>query len=216
MSRRSQYIATFSAGYLSGFTGELFAAAQNGRFTASGLTHPSFRDNCIISGTQQVAKDFVKETMKKNEKLARLSCTNPLAFGALTGLPMWALTRIVATPLENRHDSKKKPFTGFASSVLNDAAYYSVKNGLDEYCSARVFPVLLPKLGHFATQRFVEASIAGAVAGGAYVLSWPVKSALTGQTALTAFYACTKTIPKAAIKKATFTLAKPRFVALLK
>ena len=215
MSGKS-YLCTFSAGYLSGLTSELFGAYQEGKFTSEGLTHPSVKDNCIISGTQQAAEDFVKVQMKKYPRLNELSLKNPLLFGACTGLPMWALTQIVATPLQNRHDSKKGPYTGYFRNVATDVAYHTIKNGLDEYFNARVFPVLLPKAGEFATQKIVEASITGLVAGGSYVFSWPFRSVLAGQSALDAFHKCAKTIPRAAIKKATYTLARPKFVALIK
>lgn len=210
------YVCTFGAGYVAGITGELVAALQSGKFNANGLTHPSVRDNCIISGTQQIAKEFSKNCLKSNEKFMMMTKGKPFLFGAATGIPMWALTRVVATPLQNRHDRKKGPFTGFARSVVNEAAYYTIKNGLDEYCGAKILPELLPKVDCFATKKLVESSVSGLVAGGSYLLACPVKSMLTGSSFLDAYNQFVKAVPKAAVKKATYSLTRPKLVALLK
>ncbi|KAH0788612.1 hypothetical protein GPJ56_007294 [Histomonas meleagridis] len=215
MPGMKSFAISFAAGYTSGIAGELFATWQNGQFNSKGLTKPSFKDNCIISGSQQVAKDFVKAALKKNPKMLTLSKSNPFLFGAATGIPMWALTRIVATPLQNRHNSKAKPYDGFMKSILNDAAYHTIKNGLDEYCAAKIFPCILPKVDSMIVRKLVEGSIAGVIGGGSYVLAFPFKSILTGQNISEAYSQFINNTPKVAIKKIAYTTVHPKYVQLL-
>lgn len=210
------YTCTFAAGVTAGVTGELFTLAQSGKISTEKMAAPEFRDAIFISGVQQIAKQFSKETLKRNASMANLAVKNPLIFGACTGLPMWALTKFVSVPLANSRKQGKKPFDGYKSAVVNDVAYHTIKNGIDEFCAARVFPKVLPKCPNFATAKVVEAAIAGAVGGGCYVLAWPYKTALTGQTLPQAVALMNKNIPKVAIKKATYTLARPQYVKLLK
>ena len=212
----STYLATFSAGYAAGFAVELITRYQSGKFTASGLTHPSFRDNCVIAGTEELSKKFVKTLMRRNRRLDALAQTNPFAFGALSGLPVWALTCFVATPLRNRHDRKKRPYTGYAGNVVRDAAYFVFKNGFSEYCDVQVLPRVLPKVDGFATQKLVAAAVAGLSAGAARLASWPVKSVITGESALEGWYACTRAVENVTIKKATLLFVKPKLLALAK
>jgi hypothetical protein len=80
---------------------------------------------------------------------------------------------------------------------------------------AEILPKVLPTLPNFATQRFVEAAVSGLVGGGSYILAWPYKSTLTGQALPDAVKLAIKNTPKVAIKKATYTLARPRIAALL-
>ena len=90
-----------------------------------------------------------------------------------------------------------------------------MKNGIDEYFAAKVFPKVLPKLPNFATQKIVEASLAGLVGGSSYVLSWPYKGALTGQSISEATKLMLKNTPKVSIKKLTYTLVRPQFANLI-
>jgi hypothetical protein len=209
------YTSTFAGGLTSGVTGELFTLAQNGKLTASSVLAPEFRDAVFISGVQQVAKDWSKAQLKTNPCLNELSTKNPLVFGALTGLPMWTITRLVANPLQNSRKKNSGPWDGFTSSIANELAYHTIKNGIDEYVTVKVFPKLLPQVGGWGSQRVVESLIAGVVGGATYVLAWPYKSALTGQSLDDALKLVVKMTPKISIKKATYTLAKPQFVKLL-
>jgi hypothetical protein len=209
------YVPTFGGGLTSGITGELFTLAQNGKLSSSGILAPAFRDAVFISGVQQVAKDWSKAQLKLSPCLNELSTKNPLVFGAMTGFPMWAITRLVATPLQNSRKQNASPYDGFVKSVADELAYHTIKNGIDEYVSVKVFPKLLPKCGGWGTQRVVESLVAGAVGGATYVLAWPYKYALTGQSLDDALKQLVKTSPKVSIKKATYTLARPQFVKLL-
>jgi hypothetical protein len=168
-----------------------------------------------MSGVQQVTRDLCRTTMKKLPPFGALAMTNPFLFGAATGFPMWALTRVVATPLQNRHRKGASPYDGFAESVTKDLAYPAIRNGLGEYVGALVLPKILPGLPNFATQRFVEAVASGIVGGGSYILAWPYKTALAGQKLDDALKLAVKQTPRAAIKRATYTLARPKWAALL-
>ena len=209
------YTCTFAAGLTSGVTGELFTLAQNGKLGLNNIAAPEFRDAVLLSGVQQVAKDWSKATLKRNSAFAKLSLSNPLIFGACTGLPMWAITKFVGVPLTNCRNKDKKPFEGLTTAILNDVGYHTIKNGLDEFCAVKIFPVLLPKCPNFVTAKAVEATIAGIVGGSCYVLAWPYKTALTGQSFPQAVQLMLKNTPKVAIKKATYTLARPKFVKLV-
>lgn len=209
------YFCTFLGGCTSGVAGEIFTLAQANKLSLKAVQAPAFRDNVTISGVQQVAKDLSKAQLKKCTAFAKLARENPFLFGASTGLPMWFITRVFATPLQNSRKDNAKPFDGFGSSVVNDVTYHTIKNGIDEYCAANVFPYVLPRLDSCVTKKFVEGSIAGLVGGGCYVLAQPVKSKLTGQTLPEAFDLCVKSIPKVGLKKITYGLARPQIVKLL-
>jgi hypothetical protein len=209
------YGPNFAGGISAGVTGEIFTLIQNGKLNSAGLSAPAFRDAVFLSGVQQIAKDFSKATLKKCSHFNELSSKNPFLFGAATGLPMWVLTRLVGAPLQNSRKPNTAPYAGFVKSVTDEVAYHTVKNGLDEYITVKVLPKVLAGLPNFATQKIVEASVSGVIAGSCYLLSWPVKTALTGQAVGEAVTAGLKMTPKAAIKKLTYTLARPHFVALI-
>ncbi|KAH0791685.1 hypothetical protein GPJ56_004371 [Histomonas meleagridis] len=211
------YAASFCTAVVSGVAGETYMLIQSRKLNTQNLLAPAYRDACVISGVQQVAKDFSKNTLKKSPYLYNLSVKNPFIFGAMTGLPMWALTRLVATPLQNsRKTDVKQPFDGLFKSIINDVGYHTVKNGIDEYFAAKVFPKVLPQLPNFATQKLVEASLAGLVGGASYVISWPYKGVLTGQNISEAAKLMLKNTPKVAVKKLTYTLVRPQFANLIK
>ena len=215
VKRARYYAATFTGGIVSGITGELFALWQNGNLNLKGITAPAFRDLVFISGVQQAAKDASKNALKKNPFFLKLSKENPLLFGACTGLPMWAITRFVATPLQNSRKSNTAPFDGFASSVVNDVTYHTFKNGLDEFCVAKVFPQILPNLSSQPAKLAVQGAVAAAAGGSCYVFAWPVKSLLTGQSLNAAIKQCFKATPKVGIKKITYTVARPKLGKLI-
>jgi hypothetical protein len=98
------YVASFAGGATSGVTGEIFSLIQAGKFSADAITTAAFHDAVILSRIQQVAKDWSKATLKKAPTFPALATSNPFLFGAATGLPMWALTRVVGTPLQNSLD----------------------------------------------------------------------------------------------------------------
>jgi hypothetical protein len=209
------YGPTFAGGITSGVTGELFTLLQGGKLNGAGVSAPAFRDAIFISGVQQVAKDWSKATLKKSPTFNELSIKNPLVFGAATGFPMWAITRLVATPLQNSRKSNASPFGGLVKSIKDDVGYHTIKNGIDEYVSLKVLPKVLPTLPNFATQKIVEAAVSGLVGGSCYVLAWPYKSALTGQSLSDAIALGVKNTPKVSIKKITYTLARPHFAKLI-
>jgi len=215
MTKLVNYTASFAGGFASGITGELVTLCQNKKLNFEGLTSNAFSDNVIISGAQMVAKDASKDILKKMSVFSKMSTENPLLFGAATGLPMWALTRIVGSPLQNSHKKDAKPFDGYCKSVKDDFAYHTVKNALDEYCGVNIFPTVLPKLDGILTKRIVEGTIAGIVGAGSHILAFPVKSRLAGQTLPMAFSACEKTFMKVAVKKVTYSIARPRALKLL-
>jgi hypothetical protein len=196
-------------------TGEIFSLVQARKFSADAVTSAAFHDAVVLSGVQQVAKDWSKATLKKSATFAALATSNPFLFGASTGLPMWALTRVVGTPLQNSRKKNVAPYDGFAKSVTDDLAYHTIKNGIDEYVTVNILSKLLPTLPNFATQKFVEAATSGIVGGGTYVLAWPYKSVLAGQKIDDAVKLAIKQTPKVAIKKATYTLARPKWGALI-
>lgn len=210
------YSITFASGYFSGICGEIFSYWQDGKLNAIAMTSYNFKDNSMISGTQQVAKELSKELLKKHTTLNRLARENPFLFGTCTGLPMWVMTRIVASPIQNAHKFKPKaPYEGFEDSIIQDVTYHTIKNGIDEYAAANIFPYVLPKIDTFVTKKFVEGSIAGAIGGACYVFAWPAKTLITGQSLPTAFDLCVKNAPKVAIKKIAYTLARPKLVQYL-
>lgn len=210
------YGATFGAGYVSGIAGEVCALYMNGNLNASGITNPNFRDLCTISGVQQVAKEFSKKVLRLCPYMSNLATTNPFLFGAASGAPMWFLTRAVATPLTNMRKKDPKPFDGFGKSFVNDVAYHTIKNGIDEYCAVRVFPEILPKISSPITRRLVEGAIAGTVGAGSYTLAWPYKQIVAGQTVDKAWELTIRSFPKVMTKKISFVLSKPQFLRLLK
>ena len=211
------YASSFAAGFTSGIAGETFVLLQNKKLNLNNIQQPAYRDAAVISGVQQAAKDFTKNTFRRYPFMTKLSVENPLIFGAATGIPMWALTRIFATPLQNsRKKDVKEPFKGLWKSITVDAGYYTIKNGLDEYFASNVFPKILPKCPNFATQKIVEAALAGLVGGSSYVFAWPYKCTLTGQKLSEAAKLMVKNTPKVSIKKITYTLVKPKFSNLLK
>jgi hypothetical protein len=209
------YVASFAGGLTSGVTGEIFSLVQAGKVSAAAVTTAAFQDAVVLSGVQQVAKDWSKATLKKCSTFSVLATSNPFLFGAATGLPMWALTRAVGTPLQNSRKKNVAPYAGFTKSVVDDLGYHTIKNGLDEYASVVVLSKLLPTLPNFATQKFVEAAVSGIVGGGTYVLAWPYKSVLAGQKLDDAVKLAIKQTPKIAIKKATYTLARPKWASLI-
>jgi hypothetical protein len=214
LANAKPYAISFAGALTSGVTGELFVLLQNGKLSVAGVTSTAFQDAVFLSGVQQVAKDYSKATLKKCPTFAKLSTTNPFLFGAATGLPMWGLTRLVGTPLQNSRKGAP-PFSGLSKSILDDVGYHTIKNGLDELVTVSVLSKLLPTLPNFATQKIVEAATSGLVGGACYVLAWPYKTTLTGQKLPDAVNLAIKNTPKIAIKKATFTLARPKIAGLL-
>jgi hypothetical protein len=209
------YGISFAGGLTSGVTGELFALLQSGNLNIAGITTPAFHDAIFLSGVQQVAKDLSKNALKKSPTFAKLSTSNPFLFGALTGLPMWGLTRIVGVPLQNARKKDVPLYTGLRKSILDDVGYHTIKNGLDELVTVSYLSKLLPTLPNFGTQRLVEALASGVVGGATYVLAWPYKTTLPGQRLPDAVKLAVKNAPKVAIKKATYSLARPRYVKVL-
>lgn len=209
------YAASFLGGLTSGVAGEIFVLWQNKKCNFTNICKPQFRDLCVISGVQQVAKDLSKNVLKRNPFFLKLSKENPLLFGACTGLPMWALTRLVAEPIQNSRNNDFKPFKTLKKTIMNDVTYHTIKNALDEYCNLRVVPAILPNLSSTAAKLAVQGAISGAVGGSAYVLAWPVKSRLTKQTLAEAVNACIKGAPKVGLKKITYTVARPKIGALI-
>jgi hypothetical protein len=148
--------ASFTAGYISGIFEELISLLQTNKFSYESLTAPQFRDLCFVSGWQQVSKDLAKSTLKTFPFFEKLSFSNPFLFGAATGLPMWFLTKLFATPLQNSRNKVSQAYTGFVSSVINDFAYHSVKNGLDEYSSTKIDSFLFPKVEGHVTKSLIK------------------------------------------------------------
>lgn len=213
-SSYSNYISSFISGTISGFAGELFSSFQNR--TAKAVLHEAkFYDECVTSGVQQISKDFTKSALKRTKLFNNLSQTNPLLFGAATGVPMLILTRCFATPLENLRKNKKCSFDGFEHSIIKDAAYHSIKNGLDQYFEAIVYPKVLPRFNSFMTKKLVEASCAGMIGGASYVLAWPYKTLIDRQRIDEAFKLMARMIPKVGIKKITYSLTKPEVLKIL-
>nr|AGM32183.1 hypothetical protein [Coptotermes formosanus] len=210
------YAATFGAGYISGIVGEIFTLYQTNNLNPEAFSTPQFRDLCFISGWQQVSKDLSKNLLKTIPALEKLSISNPFIFGATTGFPMWFLTRLVATPLQNSRKKGVNPFEGFSTSVVNDTPYHTLKNGLDEFCSVKINPVLLPKVNNYVTKRFVEGVISGSVAGGTYILTWPAKTLITGQKIDDAWKLLITQTPKAFSKKISYQVTRPTLLDLLK
>ena len=206
------YAATFGAGYVSGICGEFVTLIQNKKFDAGHLTQPSFRDTCVISGVQQVAKELSKNTIKLFPQGKELAKKHSFLFGAATGIPMWAITRFIGTPIQNLRNKEKDPYKDLWSSIINDSAYHTIKNGLDQVCADKVFPQLLPKIPNPILKRGAEGTIAAIVGSGCYILAWPIKSQLTGQKITDAAKLAHKMFPKVFVKKVTYGLARPYFV----
>jgi hypothetical protein len=209
------YAISFAGGLTSGVTGELFTLIQNGKLSVTSITAPAFSDAVFLSGVQQIAKDFSKATLKRSPTFAKLSTEHPFLFGAATGLPMWGLTRIVGTPLQNSRKKDVPLYSGLTKSVVDDVGYHTIKNGLDELVSVACLSKLIPTLPNFATQRLVEALASGAVGSATYVLAWPYKTAVAGQALPDAVALAIKNAPKIAIKKATYSIARPSYAKLL-
>ena len=210
------YISAFFSGCTSGFTGELVILAEDRKLTSSNVLGTTFRDNCVISGIQQVAKDFSKNTLRKNQTMSNLNKTNPFLFGASTGLPMWLITRFFATPIQNcRKKEPTSPYAGFVRSVVNDAAYHTCKNGIDEYFAQRVFPKLLPQFPNYVVQKSVESLVAGVIGSSCYLISWPYKTVIAGQPLKEAIKLANRNYPKIVVKKFTYTFAKPQWDKLI-
>ena len=216
MTSAKALTASFMGGFTAGVAGDLVLRLQDRKLTIHTFTDQTFIDSCLISGVQQSAKDASKDIVRQSASVRRLQRSNPFLFGAVYSFPMWGLTRLFATPLQNSRKGAKDPFDGLASSFFNEIGYHVCKNGLDEVVAVKVFPQLLPQLPNFATQKAVEACVAGVVGAGCYVLSWPYKTALTGQSLAEAVKASTRNFPKIAVKKLTYTLVRPEFGKLLK
>ncbi|KAH0788431.1 hypothetical protein GPJ56_007659 [Histomonas meleagridis] len=210
-----RYVSSFITGLIAGTTGEAYMLYYNNNFNLKGFKSPAYLNGCIITGVQQVSKDISKTILRKSPYFAELSVKNPLLFGAATGLPMWTLTRLVATPLQNSRKKEKKPFDGLFTSIVNDVGYHTVKNGLDEYFGARVYPKILPKIPCFAFQKLTEATIAGAIGGVSYILAFPYKGPVAGQSFSEAVKLMIGMAPKTGIKKLTCTLARPKVTKLI-
>ena len=215
-SQIKPYFSAFLGGCTSGFTGELVVLTQDHKLTSSNVLGTTFRDNCVISGIQQVAKDFSKNTLRTNATFAQLNKTNPFLFGESTGLPMWFITRFFATPIQNcRKKEPTSPYDGFVKSVINDVGYHTCKNGIDEYFACRVFPKLLPQFPNYLVQKTVESLVAGAIGSSCYVITWPYKTVLAGQPFKESIKLANKNFPKIVVKKFTYTFAKPQYDKLL-
>ena len=209
------YTASFATGYLAGITGEITTLLLRGKCDAVNITKPAFRDSCVFSGTQQVAKEISKNTLKLSPYMVDLLKTDPFLFGASTGLPMWFLTRLVANPVQNARAGEPKPFKGFSESVINETPYYVIKNGLDEFCAAKIFSTVVPKISNFWGKRCFVGLVSGLVGGGCYVLTWPAKTCLNGIKFNTAFEQFLYATPKVFVKKITYTVARPHIGSLI-
>lgn len=209
------FAATFGAGYVSGVCGEFVSLAQAKNLNAKGVTAPQFRDLCTISGVQQVAKELSKNTIKLLPGGLKLAKEHPFIFGALTGFPMWSLTRIFATPLQNSRKNNAKTWDGLKQTIIADTPYHTIKNGLDQCSSDIIFPAVIPKINNFWGKRAVEGTVSAIVGAGTYVLAWPIKHQLTGQSIQQAAVACKKAFPKVFVKKVSYTLVRPYLVKAL-
>ncbi|EAX97004.1 hypothetical protein TVAG_440200 [Trichomonas vaginalis G3] len=209
------YACTFGAGYISGICGELFTLAQGKKLTAANITAPQFRDLCAISGVQQVAKELSKNTILLVPGAAAWAKKHPFLFGASTGVPMWALTRLFGTPLQNSRKKGVKPFQGYKDSFLDQAVYHTVKNGLDQVSADVINPMIVPKVNGFWPKRAVEGVVSGIVGAGCYVLTWPYKLWLSKQTLPQAVALCNKNFSKVFIKKVSYTVVRPPLVKAL-
>ena len=210
------YTATFGAGYVSGIFGEFVSLLENKKFDPPHLTHPSFRDACIVSGIQQVAKEFSKNTINLFPQGRELAKRNPFLFGAATGIPMWAITRFFATPLQNSRNRENEPYKGLWKSIYSDAPYHTIKNGLDQVCADVIFPQLLPRIPNPIGKRVAEGTVAAIVGSGCYLLAWPIKSPLTGQKIGEAAKLAQQMFPKVFVKKVSYVLSRPYIVRALK
>jgi len=209
------YSCTFLSGYTAGIFGELTSLSIKGKCNALNITNPSFRDNCVFSGVQQVAKEVSKNTLKQIPTMVTTLKENPFLFGAATGLPMWAITRVFANPVQNARKGENQPFKGFVKSVVDDTAYYTVKNGLDEFCSAKIFPEFVPKIQGFWQKRAFEGLVSAIVGAGCYTLTWPIKSVIAGQRFPEALTQTAYAFPKVFVKKISYTVSRPYFVKLI-
>lgn len=209
------YICSYLGGYASGIAGEIVSLALSGKINSSGFVSASFSENCFQSAIQQVAKDFTKNELKRHSYFLKLSKDHPFLFGAATGLPMWALTKLVTVPMNHiRHDDTKV-FYGIQKPIREEMMYHTIKNGLDELCISKVFPSILPHLDSPVTRKLVEGSIAGFVGGFSHIFSWPYKHSITKQTLPAAYDATLKAIPKVATKKIVYTLSRPQICKLI-
>lgn len=211
-SALKSYTATFGAGWFSGICGEFVTLAQGKKLNASNVVAPQFWDLCTISGVQQVAKELSKNTIKLLPGGATLAKVNPFLFGATTGFPMWALTRLFATPLQNYRKKDAKTWDGLKQTIIADTPYHTIKNGLDQVSSDIVFPAVIPKINCFWGKRCVEGVVSAIVGAGTYVLSWPIKQQLTGQALPEAVQLCKKNFPKVFVKKISYTVIRPYIV----
>ena len=206
------YAATFGAGYFSGICGEFVTLAQGKNLDAKHIAAPQFWDLCTISGVQQVAKELSKNTIKLFPAGKSLAAKNPFVFGALTGFPMWALTRLFGTPLQNLRKKDAKTWDGLKSTIVADTPYHTIKNGLDQVSADIIFPAIIPKVNGFWAKRAVEGTISAIVGAGTYVLAWPIKQQITGQSLPQAFQLCKKNFPKVFVKKVSYTVIRPYLV----
>ena len=205
------YFTSFSAAYASGLAVELFAAFRENQFNPQRLTHHSIRNNCWISGVKQVTKDFSSSFLKRNPRMRNMSITNPFVFGAATGLPMWAMTCLFTTPLQNYYRNEQKPYKGYLKNFANEIGYHTLKNGLDEFCAAKVIPRLAADISDPFAVNLVEGAFAGIIGGSAFILAWPSKTVLTGQPLLEALRLSAKNAPNIGLKKIVYNVLKPQF-----
>ena len=211
-SALQSYTATFGAGFFSGICGEFVTLAQGRNLNVKSVAAPQFWDLCTISGVQQVAKELSKNTIKILPGGARLARANPFLFGACTGFPMWALTRLFATPLQNLRKKDAKTWDGLRQTVVAETPYHTIKNGLDQVSSDVIFPALIPRVRGFWLKRCVEGTVSAIVGAGTYVLAWPIKQQLTGQKLPEAVQLCKKNFPKVFVKKISYTVIRPYLV----
>lgn len=208
------YAATFSGGYISGVLGELVTLYQNDALDPEHITSYTLRDNSLVSGFQQVSKEITKNTIKLMPGGAEFAKKHPFIFGASTGFPMWAMTRMLATPLNNGRKGKAD-MTGYWTSVRNEMFYHTIKNGLDEWSGVWITPALVGTTNNFWAQRCIEGCISAAVASGTYYLHHPIKKIFTDQKLEEVHKIAGRSIPKVWVKKVSYTLARPKAALLI-
>ncbi|OHT10598.1 hypothetical protein TRFO_19999 [Tritrichomonas foetus] len=104
-------------------------------------------------------------------------------------------------------------FQGYFSAFRNDVFYHTLNNGISQHFAQRVFPNF--QFSSITSRRAVEAMCAGCIGASCFLLSWPVKSALTGQTVSDAALAGICAFPRIAAKKMTYSCVKPQLVRAL-
>ena len=216
-SRSAIYTATFCGGFTAGLAGELTSQILDGKFEEN-LVKSETLDMCIITGVQKVAKDFSEDLIRKSQIYNKMT---PFMYGAATGLPMWAITKSVSVPINNlrkvnkdRESRKEFIFKDYFKELTDDLMYQSVSNGISQHFASVVFPNFsFPSI--FA-KKMTEAITAGCISASCFLLRWPTKTVLTGQSLMASSnIGSSKLVPKVTLKKLIYSYAKPQFVKMI-